>query len=142
VKVKTTRITLPNKDYEEKLSKLEEQTDYERLDILDEPASNTFKINVPVLYRDESVKLNLPCTIHIKKKLYTIEITVYSDVTKPLIITSAMGFLFVFFAVMDEKSIEFSFFIFILATSLIGGIYLYEIRKQTRKKIQEWFWEK
>lgn len=142
MKIKTTKITIPNKDYEEKLSKLEKQTDYERLDILDEPVSNKFKINVPVLFRGESVKLNLPCTIHIKKKLYTIDITVYSNVTKHLIITSAMGFLFVFIAVMDEKSIGFSIFIFILATSLIGGTFLFQIRKQTRKKIREWFWEK
>jgi hypothetical protein len=140
LKVKTTKITLPNKDYDEKLSKLEKHNDYQRIDILDESASNTFKINVPVLYRDESVKLNLPCTIHIKKKLYTVDITVYSDVTKPLIITLAMGFLFVFISIMDDKSIEFSLFIFILATSIIGGTFLFQIRKQTRKKIREWFW--
>ena len=140
MKVKTAKITLPNKDYDEKLSRLEKHTEYQRLDILDEPTLNTFKINVPIFIRDESVKLNLPCTIHIKKKLYTIEITVYSKITKPLIVTTAMGFLFVLISIMDNKSIGFSLFIFVLATSLIGGIFLYEIRKQTKRKIREWFW--
>lgn len=140
MKVKTTKITLPNKDYDEKLSRLEKHADYQRIDILDEPTRNTFKINVPIFVRDESVKLNVPCTIHIKKKLYTIEITVYCDVTKPLIITLAMGFLFIFISIMDDKSLSFAIYIFILATSLIGVIFLYEIRKQTRERIREWFW--
>lgn len=139
MKIKTTKITLPNKDYDEKLSKLERHVDYQRLDILDEAASNIFKINVPVLFRGESVKLNLPCTIHIKKKLCTIEVTVYGNITKPLVFTLAAAFLILFVSFIVYASIDLSIFMFLFGTILIGSTFLNQIRKQTRERVRKWF---
>ncbi|PHR43351.1 MAG: hypothetical protein COA32_16625 [Fluviicola sp.] len=139
MKIKTTKITLPNKDYDEKLSKLERHVDYQRLDILDEAASNIFKINVPVLFRGESVKLNLPCTIHIKKKLCTIEVTVYGNITKPLVFTLAAAFLILFVSFIVYASIDLSIFMFLFGRILIGSTFLNQIRKQTRERVRKWF---
>tara|TARA_R100000951_G_scaffold66030_1_gene55891 strand:+ start:220 stop:642 length:423 start_codon:yes stop_codon:yes gene_type:complete len=140
VKVKTTKITLPKKDYELKLSKLEKDNQYQRIDILDEPGSNAFKINVPIFYRGNSNKFNLPCNIHIKEKKYTIEVTVYSDITKPLIVITIASLLFVSVSYLVSKSIGFSIFIFVYGVIHIGGLFVVQVRKQTRRKIREWFW--
>lgn len=140
MKVKTAKITLPNKNYELKLSKLEKDNEFKRIDILDEPDSNAFKINVPIFYRGDSNKFNLPCNVQIKKKKYTIEVTVYSDITKPLIVTAITSLLFVSVSYLVSKSVGFSLFIFVYGVIHIGGLFVVQIRKQTRKKIREWFW--
>lgn len=135
---KTSQIILPNKDYDDKLSKLAEQNDFQRLDLIDEPIANKFQFSIPIPLRGSDT-IRIPTIISIKKKIYTIEVSISSDFTKPLVITLAMGLSIATLTYFLYASLSFTIFLSIAALLTTGGLLFNAVNKQTRLRVREWF---